>query len=132
MECYLCDTQLSIAITTVCMPQSKFSLFPGSSRIQIKCLGTSCDDLCMINCRWSRNGTLIDLRADYRRRLSGGNLVIRNLDLAEDVGIYQCTAFNSLGAILSRKASLQFACELQSPFTLASPVQFLAINLLWS
>ncbi|KAF4078298.1 hypothetical protein AMELA_G00197800 [Ameiurus melas] len=59
--------------------------------------------------RWTMNGTLIDLRSDYRRRLSGGNLVIRNLDLAEDTGIYQCTAFNSLGAILSRRASLQFA-----------------------
>ncbi|MCJ8741765.1 hypothetical protein PDJAM_G00074490, partial [Pangasius djambal] len=59
--------------------------------------------------RWSLNGTLIDPRADNRRRLSGGNLVIRNLGLAEDAGIYQCTAFNSLGAILSRRASLQFA-----------------------
>ncbi|GAA6093059.1 contactin-3 [Tachysurus ichikawai] len=52
---------------------------------------------------------MIDLRADYRRRLSGGNLVIRNLDLSMDAGIYQCTAFNSLGAILSRRATLQFA-----------------------
>lgn len=66
----------------------------------------------MINPRWSLNGTMIDLRADYRRRLSGGNLVIRNLDLSMDAGIYQCTAFNSLGAILSRRATLQFACEL--------------------
>lgn len=101
---------------------------------------TSCNDLCMINCRWSLNGTLIDLRADYRRHLSGGNLVIRNLDLAEDAGIYQCTAFNSLGAILSRRASLQFACELLTPFTLISPVHtefrevdlFLSIKLLQS
>lgn len=54
---------------------------------------------------------MIDLRADYRRRLSGGNLVIRNLDLATDAGIYQCTAFNSLGAILSRRTTLQFACK---------------------
>ncbi|XP_066527171.1 contactin-3 [Hoplias malabaricus] len=59
--------------------------------------------------RWSLNGTLIDLRADHRRRLSGGNLVIRSLERAQDAGIYQCTAFNPLGAILSRRASLQFA-----------------------
>ncbi|XP_017571405.1 contactin-3 [Pygocentrus nattereri] len=59
--------------------------------------------------RWSLNGTLIDLRADQRRRLSGGNLVIRSLERAQDAGIYQCTAFNLVGAILSRRASLQFA-----------------------
>ena len=67
------------------------------------------DYLCLR--RWSLNGTLIDLRADQRRRLSGGNLVIRSLERAQDAGIYQCTAFNPLGAILSRRASLQFACE---------------------
>ncbi|XP_051518833.1 contactin-3 [Myxocyprinus asiaticus] len=59
--------------------------------------------------RWSLNGTLINLRTDYRRRLSGGNLVIRSLDRAQDGGIYQCTAFNLQGAILSRRSSLQFA-----------------------
>uniref|UniRef100_A0AAR2J164 Contactin 3a, tandem duplicate 2 n=1 Tax=Pygocentrus nattereri TaxID=42514 RepID=A0AAR2J164_PYGNA len=65
------------------------------------------DYLCLR--RWSLNGTLIDLRADQRRRLSGGNLVIRSLERAQDAGIYQCTAFNLVGAILSRRASLQFA-----------------------
>uniref|UniRef100_A0A4W4F289 Contactin 3a, tandem duplicate 2 n=1 Tax=Electrophorus electricus TaxID=8005 RepID=A0A4W4F289_ELEEL len=59
--------------------------------------------------KWSLNGTLIDLRPDRRRRLSGGNLVIRSLDRAQDAGIYQCTAFGPLGAIVSRRASLQFA-----------------------
>ncbi|XP_051515372.1 contactin-3-like [Myxocyprinus asiaticus] len=59
--------------------------------------------------RWSLNGTLINLRTDSRRRLSGGNLVIRSLDRAQDGGIYQCTAFNPQGAILSRRSSLQFA-----------------------
>ncbi|XP_056589801.1 contactin-3 [Triplophysa dalaica] len=59
--------------------------------------------------RWSLNSTLINLRTDSRRRLSGGNLVIRSLDRAQDGGIYQCTAFNPLGAVLSRRASLQFA-----------------------
>ncbi|XP_076839736.1 contactin-3 isoform X1 [Brachyhypopomus gauderio] len=59
--------------------------------------------------RWSLNGTLIDLRADHRRRLSGGNLVIRSLDRTQDAGTYQCTAFSPLGAVVSRRASLQFA-----------------------
>ncbi|KAG1962071.1 contactin-3 [Pimephales promelas] len=59
--------------------------------------------------RWSLNGTLINLTTDSRRRLSGGNLVIRSLDRAQDGGIYQCTAFNPQGAILSRRSSLQFA-----------------------
>uniref|UniRef100_A0A8C1MP96 Contactin 3a, tandem duplicate 2 n=1 Tax=Cyprinus carpio TaxID=7962 RepID=A0A8C1MP96_CYPCA len=63
-----------------------------------------------MNCHlWSLNGTLINLSTDSRRRLSGGNLVIRSLDRAQDGGIYQCTAFNPQGAILSRRASLQFA-----------------------
>uniref|UniRef100_A0A673CCQ8 Contactin 3b n=1 Tax=Sphaeramia orbicularis TaxID=375764 RepID=A0A673CCQ8_9TELE len=58
---------------------------------------------------WSLNGTLIDLGNDYRRHMSGGNLIISNLDRDQDAGIYQCTAFNVRGAILSRRASLQFA-----------------------
>uniref|UniRef100_A0A8C1M135 Contactin 3a, tandem duplicate 2 n=1 Tax=Cyprinus carpio TaxID=7962 RepID=A0A8C1M135_CYPCA len=65
--------------------------------------------VCLCVCRWSLNGTLINLSTDSRRRLSGGNLVIRSLDRAQDGGIYQCTAFNPQGAILSRRASLQFA-----------------------
>ncbi|KAG7478065.1 hypothetical protein MATL_G00076450 [Megalops atlanticus] len=59
--------------------------------------------------RWSLNGTFIDLGSDYRRRMSGGNLIINGLDRNQDMGIYQCTAFNTQGTILSRKASLQFA-----------------------
>uniref|UniRef100_A0A3Q3MVK9 Contactin 3a, tandem duplicate 2 n=1 Tax=Mastacembelus armatus TaxID=205130 RepID=A0A3Q3MVK9_9TELE len=59
--------------------------------------------------RWSLNGTLINLGLDRRRRLSGGNLIISNLDRYQDVGIYQCMAYNTVGAILSRRASLQFA-----------------------
>uniref|UniRef100_A0A671KEA3 Contactin-3-like n=1 Tax=Sinocyclocheilus anshuiensis TaxID=1608454 RepID=A0A671KEA3_9TELE len=65
--------------------------------------------VCLCVCRWSLNGTLINLSTDSRRRLSGGNLVIRSLDRAQDGGIYQCIAFNPQGAILSRRASLQFA-----------------------
>uniref|UniRef100_A0A3P8TH15 Contactin 3a, tandem duplicate 2 n=1 Tax=Amphiprion percula TaxID=161767 RepID=A0A3P8TH15_AMPPE len=59
--------------------------------------------------RWSLNGTLINLGLDRRRRLSGGNLIISSLDRYQDVGIYQCMAYNTGGAILSRRASLQFA-----------------------
>ncbi|KAG7258402.1 hypothetical protein CRUP_028443 [Coryphaenoides rupestris] len=58
---------------------------------------------------WSLNGTLINLSLDRRRRLSGGNLIISSLDRYQDVGQYQCMAYNTVGAILSRRASLQFA-----------------------
>ncbi|XP_033939835.1 contactin-3 [Pseudochaenichthys georgianus] len=59
--------------------------------------------------RWSLNGTLIDLGNDYRRHMSGGSLIISNLDKNQDIGVYQCTAFNTWGSILSRRASLHFA-----------------------
>ncbi|CAB1432328.1 unnamed protein product, partial [Pleuronectes platessa] len=59
--------------------------------------------------RWSLNGTLINLGQDPRRRLSGGNLIISSLDRQQDVGVFQCMAYNTVGAILSRRASLQFA-----------------------
>ncbi|XP_062271238.1 contactin-3 [Scomber scombrus] len=59
--------------------------------------------------RWSLNGTLIDLGNDYRRHMSGGNLIISNLDKDQDIGMYQCTAYTTWGSILSRRASLQFA-----------------------
>uniref|UniRef100_A0A671SGQ7 Contactin 3b n=1 Tax=Sinocyclocheilus anshuiensis TaxID=1608454 RepID=A0A671SGQ7_9TELE len=58
---------------------------------------------------WSLNGTLIDLHGDERRRLSGGNLIITGLDRDQDSGVYQCTASNSQGTILSQRATLQFA-----------------------
>uniref|UniRef100_A0A8C4IEJ8 Contactin 3b n=1 Tax=Dicentrarchus labrax TaxID=13489 RepID=A0A8C4IEJ8_DICLA len=63
----------------------------------------------MVIALWSLNGTLIDLGNDYRRHMSGGSLIISNLDKDQDTGVYQCTAFNTWGAILSRRASLQFA-----------------------
>lgn len=68
---------------------------------------------CLCPHRWSLNGTLINLGLDRRRRLSGGNLIISSLDRYQDVGMYQCMAYNTVGAILSRRASLQFACKFQ-------------------
>ncbi|XP_061759853.1 contactin-3 [Nerophis ophidion] len=59
--------------------------------------------------RWSLNGTFINLSLDRRRRLSGGNLIISSLDRYQDVGVYQCMAYNTVGAILSRRAHLKFA-----------------------
>lgn len=67
--------------------------------------------LCLRFSRWSLNGTLIDLGNDYRRHMSGGNLIISNLDKDQDIGMYQCTAYTTWGSILSRRASLQFACK---------------------
>uniref|UniRef100_A0A8C2KF90 Contactin 3b n=1 Tax=Cyprinus carpio TaxID=7962 RepID=A0A8C2KF90_CYPCA len=58
---------------------------------------------------WSLNGTLIDLHGDERRRLSGGNLIITSLERDQDSGVYQCTASNTQGTILSQRATLQFA-----------------------
>uniref|UniRef100_A0A8C2KLZ6 Contactin 3b n=1 Tax=Cyprinus carpio TaxID=7962 RepID=A0A8C2KLZ6_CYPCA len=66
--------------------------------------------------RWSLNGTLIDLHGDERRRLSGGNLIITSLERDQDSGVYQCTASNTQGTILSQRATLQFACKLCESF----------------
>ncbi|XP_053355561.1 contactin-4-like [Clarias gariepinus] len=59
--------------------------------------------------RWKLNGTRIDPTFDSRYTLFGGNLRITQLNKDQDSGIYQCFAFNSLGTIVSRKASLTFA-----------------------
>ncbi|XP_068598948.1 contactin-3 [Brachionichthys hirsutus] len=59
--------------------------------------------------RWSLNGTFIDPGNGYRRRMSGGSLIISDLDMDQDAGVYQCTASNTWGSILSRRARLQFA-----------------------
>ncbi|KAM3935270.1 contactin-5 isoform 1-T1 [Leptodactylus fuscus] len=59
--------------------------------------------------RWLRNGTEIDLESDYRYTLIDGNLIISSPNEMKDSGQYQCIAANSLGRILSREATLQFA-----------------------
>uniref|UniRef100_A0A674N4J5 Contactin 3b n=1 Tax=Takifugu rubripes TaxID=31033 RepID=A0A674N4J5_TAKRU len=53
--------------------------------------------------------TIIDPGNDYRRHMSGGSLIISDLDKDQDTGVYQCTAVNTWGAVLSRRASLRFA-----------------------
>ncbi|XP_069825712.1 contactin-5 [Dendropsophus ebraccatus] len=59
--------------------------------------------------RWLRNGTGIDMESDYRYTLIDGNLLISSPNEVKDSGQYQCIAANSLGRILSREATLQFA-----------------------
>uniref|UniRef100_A0A3B3T7B9 Contactin 3b n=1 Tax=Paramormyrops kingsleyae TaxID=1676925 RepID=A0A3B3T7B9_9TELE len=58
---------------------------------------------------WSVNGTPVDFSTDGRRRLSGGNLIIGHPDRTWDAGTYQCIATNSVGTILSSRATLWFA-----------------------
>lgn len=60
---------------------------------------------------WYINRTEIDPLADYRYSLIDGNLIITNASVITDYGMYQCRAENSFGAIFSRDALLQFACE---------------------
>ncbi|GAA6087811.1 contactin-4 isoform X3 [Tachysurus ichikawai] len=61
--------------------------------------------------RWKLNGTSIDPTFDSRYTLFGGNLRITQLNKDQDSGTYQCFASNSFGTIVSRKASLTFACR---------------------
>ncbi|XP_076850382.1 contactin-5 isoform X2 [Brachyhypopomus gauderio] len=58
---------------------------------------------------WLINRTRIDVGADFRYSLIDGNLIIHNASEGVDLGRYQCRAENSVGAILSREALLQFA-----------------------
>lgn len=58
--------------------------------------------------RWKMNGTDLNLDADPRYRLVGGNLVIENPMKATDTGIYQCVANNTKGIVLSREAIFRF------------------------
>lgn len=61
--------------------------------------------------RWKLNGTEISPRSGSHYSLSGGNLRISHLNKDHDAGTYQCLASNSFGTIVSREASLTFACE---------------------
>ncbi|XP_062861152.1 contactin-5 [Trichomycterus rosablanca] len=58
---------------------------------------------------WLINGTNLDTKADSRYSLIDGNLIICNASEALDFGKYHCRIENSIGAILSREALLQFA-----------------------
>lgn len=60
---------------------------------------------------WYVNRTEIDPLSDYRYSLVDGDLVITNGSVITDYGMYQCRAENSFGAVFSREALLQFACE---------------------
>lgn len=61
--------------------------------------------------RWRLNGTEINPKTGSHYSLSGGNLRISHLNKDQDAGTYQCLASNSFGTIVSREASLTFACE---------------------
>lgn len=61
--------------------------------------------------RWKLNGTAITPKSVSHYSLSGGNLRISHLDKDQDAGTYQCLASNSFGTIVSREASLTFACK---------------------
>uniref|UniRef100_A0A452IKG5 Contactin-5 n=1 Tax=Gopherus agassizii TaxID=38772 RepID=A0A452IKG5_9SAUR len=67
--------------------------------------------------RWLRNGTEIDIESDYRYSLIEGSFIISNPNEAKDSGQYQCLTTNVFGSILSREATLQFACDLFIPNT---------------
>ncbi|CAL8379361.1 unnamed protein product [Boreogadus saida] len=62
--------------------------------------------------RWKLNGTVLSVKSSGSHySLSGGNLRISRLNKDHDAGTYQCLASNSFGTIVSREASLTFACE---------------------
>lgn len=61
--------------------------------------------------RWKLNGTEIIPKSGSHYSLSGGNLRISHLNKDQDAGTYQCLATNTFGTIVSREASLTFACE---------------------
>uniref|UniRef100_A0A674NID7 Contactin 3b n=1 Tax=Takifugu rubripes TaxID=31033 RepID=A0A674NID7_TAKRU len=88
----------------------KNSLFSkNQSRDELKPTTSDVLDFRVTVLLWSLNGTVIDPGNDYRRHMSGGSLIISDLDKDQDTGVYQCTAVNTWGAVLSRRASLRFA-----------------------
>uniref|UniRef100_A0A4W5P217 Contactin 4 n=1 Tax=Hucho hucho TaxID=62062 RepID=A0A4W5P217_9TELE len=76
--------------------------------------------------RWKLNGTAITPKSGSHYSLSGGNLRISHLDKDQDAGTYQCLAFNSFGTIVSREASLTFACKSLTIFSSLSDQTVLA------
>lgn len=67
-----------------------------------------------LSCRWKLNGSLVNPKPGSHHSLSGGNLRISHLNKDEDAGTYQCLASNKFGTIVSREASLTFACKSHS------------------
>lgn len=57
---------------------------------------------------WEKNGVLVDVSADSRMSLEGGNLKITALTV-EDNGVYQCFANNRLGTAISQKINASVA-----------------------
>lgn len=87
----------------------------GSDRIWVNSLNWSVFPF--LN-RWKLNGTEISSKYGSHYILSGGNLRISRLNKDQDAGTYQCLASNSFGTIVSREASLTFACKSLFPTTL--------------
>lgn len=57
------------------------------------------------------NGGDIDIETDLSYSLVEGNLLINNPHAIDHGGVYQCIATNTFGTIVSREATVQFACE---------------------
>ncbi|KAM6981279.1 contactin-4 [Aplochiton taeniatus] len=85
------------------------SIFPLSSE----------DNKVFINCKakgnppphykWKIASRDIDIDLNLNYSLVEGNLLINNPNVAQHGGVYQCTATNMFGTIVSRKAKVQFA-----------------------
>ncbi|XP_056157520.1 contactin-4 [Lampris incognitus] len=77
------------------------------------------DNQVFINCKakgnppprykWKVNGRGIDMKLDQQYSLVEGNLLISNPHAISHGGVYQCSATNSFGTVVSREATVQFA-----------------------
>ena len=62
---------------------------------------------------WFRNGKLVDISRNRQdlKVSSDGSLHVTNALKGRDEGSYQCLVSNRNGAVLSRKATVKFACK---------------------